>query len=507
MAFTPTTVGEAIGLQGQVKDYTNQIIGAQKLRRQEDALKRKEEEEEFAKLADIKIDYSKYHRLDRPRVKQMYTSYLNEMNKLYKEGNPNWKNVAYEKGNDLKFAIEQVAVDSKVKFDTEKYVTDPTTKKSQELMDYYNWLNQGDFNNPPKIQPDAYGQITAFDPTTGTIGFVSGKNYNLPKLAEESVFNPALVGYVTDPNSVTFLADGYKNVTQRAEYNPVMIEGAIANLAGTQDFNGWRIDNAERIRKYAAANPSLPPQDVMYNLWAEDIMKQEPTKTKEYRLSPKQDFNINLGGETETEPMAGYGKKTIYVGGFHTPKPDKSGKKPMEYTSQYEEGGKTIRPTVETVDGYTVPVQTVRIASGPYLKSTESLEDVDLGTVEFTFGDMALVPVYKSGTSIMMNNKPVDVGGRIISSEDMEVAKNTGKLTYEVVAFGSGDYSSLYGRADAMINNALQLKEDKGDKKVLQKSYNILVKKRDELNKGLGGKTTTTSKNEPTQTKKKLTGF
>lgn len=481
MAFTPITVGESLGLQAAPRDYTNQIIGAQKLRRQEDALKRKEEEEEFAKLADIKIDYSKYHRIDRPRVKQMYASYFNEMHKLYKEGNPNWKNVAYEKGNDLKFAIEQVAVDSKVKFDTEKYVTDPTTKKSKELLDYYNWLNQGDFNNPPKIQPDAYGQITAFDPTTGTIGYVSGKNYNLPTLAEKSVFDPALSGYSTTTEGAVKLPTGETVYKKAGVYNPVMIEGAIGSLAGTPEFNGWRIDNAERIRKYAAANPSLPPQDVMYNLWAEDIMKLEPIKFQETIQKPNAATNIYNYPTPSTEEMAGYGAKPIYVKGFVAEQG-----KPLQYSDTYTEGNEPKNFFTTTIDGMTLGGQTVKVAGGPYLRRMDDSDKVLSGALDIELGDMAVVPVYKKGTIQTRDGKDIDIGGVVIPDQALDSAKKSGALEYGVVVFGNNGKKTYYGDASSIISNATFLKEDKIDKVSLKRNLDVLTLKAAELNKSIG---------------------
>ena len=156
-----------------------------------------------------------------------------EMEKAYRTGNPNWRNIAYEKGHDLKFRIQQALVDSAEKFEIEKYVEDPTTKKSPELLSYYQWLKQGNFDAPPQMQVDEFGQVNAFDPATGTIGFRPGKNYDLPTLARKSVFDPSREGYQTNPNLRTMLPTGESVYREEAVYNPQMIEGAISSLAGT----------------------------------------------------------------------------------------------------------------------------------------------------------------------------------------------------------------------------------------------------------------------------------
>jgi hypothetical protein len=292
--FTPQTVGEAQGLRAAPRDYTNQIIGAQRLKRQEEAAKKKQEEDEFAKLADIKVDYSKYHRLDRDRVKQMMAGYIGEMRKAYQSGNPNWRNIAYEKGSELKFDIEQAIVDSQQKFAFEKYYEDPNSLKTKQADAVYQWYKQGDFTTPPQIQIDEYGQINSVDPATGTYGFVPAKRYNLSTLANKSVFDPAIDGYETTTEGSTKLPTGEVVYKQRAIYNPEMIAGAISSLAGSQEFLGWKIDNGDRIRKEVAANADRPPEEVMYELWAEDIMKYGGDKFKETIQQENKGININM---------------------------------------------------------------------------------------------------------------------------------------------------------------------------------------------------------------------
>lgn len=482
--FTPQTVGEAQGLRAAPRDYTNQIIGAQRLKRQEEAAKKKQEEDEFAKLADIKVDYSKYHRLDRDRVKQMMAGYIGEMRKAYQSGNPNWRNIAYEKGSELKFDIQQAIVDSQQKFAFEKYYEDPNSLKTKQADAVYQWYKQGDFTTPPQIQVDEYGQINSVDPATGTYGFVPAKRYNLSTLANKSVFDPAIDGYETTTEGSTKLPTGEVVYKQRAIYNPEMIAGAISSLAGSQEFLGWKIDNGDRIRKEVAANADRPPEEVMYELWAEDIMKYGGDKFKETIQQENKGMTINnypaVNQETD---MAGYGTKPIYVHGFVAEEG-----KPLQYSETYTVDGEPKNFSTSTIDGFTLGGQTVKIAGGPYIKDMKDPTKTLSGALDIELGDMAVVPVYKSGTTQTRGGKEVNIGNVVIPDQALDSAKESNSVEYRVIVFGNkgGGNKTYYGDAEAIISNATFLKEDKVDKKTLYRNLEILKEKAKKQNELLG---------------------
>jgi hypothetical protein len=388
-------------------------------------------------------------------------------------------------GYDLKFKVQQALVDSQAKFDFEKYMEDPTSKKTPQAQAVYQWYKQGDFNAPPPIEIDEFGQINAFDPATGTVGYVPAKQYNLPKLAEGSVFTPALEGYQLDPNQKVPLPTGETVYREQAVYNPQMVQGAISSLAGSQEFLGWKVDNAGRIRQAVQANPTADPAEVMYGLWEQDIMAMQPNKFKENIQQPQKavNVNINMGNGDLTEQTAGYGSKPVFVYGFTAKKGE-----PLTYTSAFDGDAGEQKFQTTTIDGFTLGGQEVKISGGPNIKYLDNLKTATTGTIDMSLGDMMLVPVYKKGTNQIMNGQPVNISGVIIPDDMLEEAEKNGKVQYEVMIMGNQkrDGKTVYSPAEQVINNATFLKEDKVDKTQLKQNLEILKAKRDELNQKQG---------------------
>lgn len=290
------TVGEAIGLQS-VPTFAMQMGRENARRRQgEEAAKRAREEKEFDILmSDLKVDPSKYHRLDRERAAKLGQETYQKLFDLYSKRDPTWRNQASQILYDYKFQDGQIQVDSKVKFDAEKYVETPGNKVTPQLQEYYKWLREGSFGAPPPITPDPYGQIPAWDPNTGTAGFVPAKQVNLPKFIEKEIYDPALAGYELDPKSRKQVGtDVYHR--ENAVYNPAIIASAVGGTAGGEQFLNWRLDNSDKIRASVQANPTLPPEEVILSMWGQFIDENKPSKFNEVRENKAPVTNINVGG-------------------------------------------------------------------------------------------------------------------------------------------------------------------------------------------------------------------
>lgn len=481
MADIPS-VGQAIGLQS-VPTFAMQVRRDQyRMRKGEEAAKRAKEEKEFDILREeFNIDPSKYHRLDRERALKNAQTSMQKAFDMYKSGNPYWSNEARQVLYDYKFQDGQIQVDSKVKFDTEKYVEDSTTYKSPELMAAYNWYKQGNFGEPPELIVDQFGQVSSFDPATGTIGYVPSKRQNLPEFAKKTIYDPARSGYSIELGKETKLPTGETQYIKPAVYNDALVEAGIHGAEGGDQFTYWRLENADRIRQAVAANPTVLPQEVVQGLWVEDMKKYRPNDFQTTIQAPPAPTNININtGKTPlTEQTAGYGQKPVYVYGFTATEGE-----PLKYGEEYPEGGGTKRFQTTTIDGFTLAGQGVKISGGPNVKYLSDVAKTPTGSVDISLGDMMLVPVYAAGTKQTRGGKEEDIGGIIIPDQQLESAESKGVVKYEVVIMGTDvEENTIYSPAEHVINNATFLKENKEDKVTLKNNLDVLKAKRDELNK------------------------
>lgn len=479
MALTPTTVGAAIGLTAEPRDYTNQVIGAQKYKEAKEAAKRKGEEEEFQKfLGDVKVDYNQFHRIDREKARQMYSGWLNKAYQAYQTKDPNWRTQVSMTGQELMFGLQQLRDTSANRKAFDTAVASGNFYIDDNMKQLYQWNTSGDPNQPPQIQPNPYSSIQNYDPETGTGDFIPTKYTDVGKFVTNLIGDPKQ--FEIDPNLKSV---GNKKFlyTETGIYDEQAIRDRARQAIGSPEYRTWMNQNAPQLYQSLNANPNADPTQVAVTAWEDFVVNQIPEVSKQ-KLTGSSDININMGaGADRTTKKAGYGPKEIYVAGTVLSADDPE----SNFASTYKEDGRTDRNFYTTaIDGFTTAGQSIRIAGGPYLKNASNPNQAITGTKQVQIGDIALVPVYKKGSMQRGSGRNYDQGGIIIPDQQLESAKEKGEVEYVPMIFMNDGSRTYYAPAASVIKNAEFLKEDKADKPVLDENLKILEEKAAKLNAG-----------------------